>query len=560
MKRINTLTRTAVIGLLTLILLPAVLVAQVKTPTHPHVSYGAEDRQWLNLYLPSSDKPAPVFIYAHHNGSTADDVKSSWANPTLAGGTAIVSWESIAKVKGMADFQTCAADAKVMFAWVKENAATYNFDIDSILIGGQSRGSIVSWELAHSLDPGIVGIYMGQALPGQSFNERMLEPITKNAPPIFLAYRKEPGAEGDIHDAAHGLGIVERYKEHGIGDRAELVHSLSETKNSHVMQFFPKFVRSVVSKWNTIGFRQANTMGAGQAPISNKGKFRVFVLMGQSNMQGAGRAKNLKAPYTETHQRIRIWANGRWEYFVPTQKHGPGVSFAHQLAEFWPNDTIGIIKVAVGGTGISAFAKEWSFDRAQLTYDGKKGPLYKDLMHAVAEARRISNPEFCGFFWKQGGADGTKKQLADAYFDSLETLVTDLRADLDAPDLPVFIPSYMADGELLNQMISTVGEKVVAKAEAAAGNAPESEVERLEALFSYLEQTDGLKAFNKRAFIIQVIMEQNRAGREMPNVTTLYDGELPRIGEGNVHYNSEGYVILGKKTAAAVEAFYKDKE
>ena len=165
-----------------------------KTPTHPHLSYGLENRQWLNLYLPSGSEPAPVFIYAHHNGSTADDVKCSWADPTVAAGIAIVSWESIAKVQGLSDFEICAADAKVMFAWVKENAATYNFDIDKIFVGGQSRGSFVSWELAHSRDPSIVGIYMGQALPGRSFNERLLEPITKNAPPIFLAYRKEPGA------------------------------------------------------------------------------------------------------------------------------------------------------------------------------------------------------------------------------------------------------------------------------------------------------------------------------------------------------------------------------
>ncbi len=217
-----------------------------KTPTHPHVSYGPEDRQWLNLYLPSGDKPAPVFIHAHHNGTTADGVKSSWANPTLKEGTAIVSWESIAKVKGMSDFQKCAVDAKIMFAWVKKNAATYNLDSDRIIIGGQSRGSFVSWQLAHSHDKSIVGIYMGAALPGTSFNERLLEPITKKAPPIFLAYRKEPGVVGDIHDPAHGQKVVERYKELGIGDSAELVHSLSDTKDSQVMQFLPKFVRSVV--------------------------------------------------------------------------------------------------------------------------------------------------------------------------------------------------------------------------------------------------------------------------------------------------------------------------
>lgn len=46
----------------------------------------------------------------------------------------------------------------------------------------------------------------------------------------------------------------------------------------------------------------------------------------------------------------------------------------------------------------------------------------------------------------------------------------------------------------------------------------------------------------------------------MSNVTTLYPGDLPRIGGGNPRYNSEGYVIPGRETADAVEAFYKDKE
>lgn len=217
-----------------------------KTPTHSRVSYGLEDRQWLNLYLPSGSEPAPVFIYAHPNDYTADHVNNSWANPTVEEGTAIVSWESIASPKSPADARICAADAKVMFAWIKDNAATYNLDVNNIIIGGQSRGSGVSWHLAFMPNAGIVGIYMGQALPMRSFNERVLEPITVNAPPIFLAYRKEPGVVGDIHDPAHGLRVLEKYKELGIGDRAELVHSLNDTDNNQVIQFLPKFVRSVV--------------------------------------------------------------------------------------------------------------------------------------------------------------------------------------------------------------------------------------------------------------------------------------------------------------------------
>ena len=113
-------------------------------------------------------------------------------------------------------------------------------------------------------------------------------------------------------------------------------------------------------KWKTVGFSQGNTMGGGQAAIPKDGKFRVFVLMGQSNMTGSGKARELKSPYNEKHDRIRIWANGRWEYFVPRVKFGPGVAMAHELADLWPDDTIGIIKVAVGGTGIHGFVKDWS--------------------------------------------------------------------------------------------------------------------------------------------------------------------------------------------------------
>jgi hypothetical protein len=42
---------------------------------------------------------------------------------------------------------------------------------------------------------------------------------------------------------------------------------------------------------------------------------------------------------------------------VPSNKFGPGVFLPHQLADFWPDATIGIIKVSCGATGRSAFEK-----------------------------------------------------------------------------------------------------------------------------------------------------------------------------------------------------------
>jgi len=313
-------------------------------------------------------------------------------------------------------------------------------------------------------------------------------------------------------------------------------------------------------KWKTTGFKQSNTMGGGEATIPKSGKFRVFVLMGQSNMQGTGRAKELKAPYNEKHDRIRIWANGRWEYFVPSQRFGPCVSFAHQLADFWPDDTIGIIKVAIGGTGIRGFEKNWSFERAERTFDGKKGPLYRDLMNAVAEARAISQPEFCGFVWKQGAADGTRKDLANEYYDTFKQLISDLRADLGVSDLPVFVPSYMNDEELLKAVLSNMSDEDLLKAKKSASKRPLNDEDLLKVVLSYMNDLPrAKKPPSKRPYIATVIMAQNRAGRDIPNVTTVYPGKLPS-GEDGTHYSSEGYITLGKIAASAVEEFYKAEE
>ncbi|RLD87276.1 MAG: hypothetical protein DRJ29_18230, partial [Bacteroidetes bacterium] len=70
---------------------------------------------------------------------------------------------------------------------------------------------------------------------------------------------------------------------------------------------------------------------------------------------------------------------------------------------------------------------------------------------------------------------------------------------------------------------------------------------------------DARKSAGRRPYIATVINAQNRAGREIPKVTTLYPGKLP-IGEDGTHYSSEGYIMLGKITATAVEEFYKAKK
>jgi hypothetical protein len=261
------------------------------------------------------------------------------------------------------------------------------------------------------------------------------------------------------------------------------------------------------------GLRQANTMGGGQAPVPETGVFRVFLLMGQSNMTGSGRAHELDAAFRKSHERIRIWANERWEYFVPTKNFGPGVSMAHDLAAHWPNDTIGIVKVAIGGTGILAFAPDWSREQADRSGDGRKGSLYKDLMDALAAARQVSTFEVSGLVWKQGGKDMRKQDLAAEYKQNFAALVTRLRKDVERRELPVFVLTYHSvDGVEQNR-------------------------ERLKTI---------------RPYAYEVLRTQASVDKWLPHAVPVHHGKLPTHADG-IHYNTEGQMTLGRMTARAVK-------
>ena len=199
------------------------------TPEHPGVPYGEGENQWLNLYLADSDTPTPVYVFSHANGSTADDV-SGFVDELKGVGISTVSWESVVLPDGSAeDIETGWSDAQLMLDWLKENADTYNLDTDKMIIGGRSRGSLFSWQLAHSQEPDIKGIYMFQALPdGVWQNTDSWTPtdeVTENSPPMKLTYKEAPGTT-DGHKPEHGYTILDRYEELGIGNKAELTHSL----------------------------------------------------------------------------------------------------------------------------------------------------------------------------------------------------------------------------------------------------------------------------------------------------------------------------------------------
>jgi len=267
------------------------------------------------------------------------------------------------------------------------------------------------------------------------------------------------------------------------------------------------------------------SLGGGKAPLPTAGRFRVFILSGQSNMVGQGEAKELPEVYRKPHDRIRIWCEGGWQYLVPHRRFGPEVGMAHHLAKAWPEDTIGIIKVAIGGTGILAFMPDWSREQADRTGDGYKGPIYKTILRCYQEAKKVGDFELAGFVWKQGGKDMKNPDTAKEYLANFEKLVSGLRKDTAVPDLPVFISTYMAR-EALDRLLANPGTRNLAK---------------------------------RRPGWADVLRAHLDAADKIPNVFAVIHGRLPLKPDG-IHFNTEGQLTQGRLIAEAVVKFYQKKE
>lgn len=218
-------------------------------PDYPNVKYGPEDRQFVDIYVAPSNEPTPVYFDAHgNNGNT--NMPNAIIQDLKAAGISTVAWESLTTIGTQDEVDIGWADAELMFAWVKANAETYNFDTTNFIIGGSSRGSILSWKYGHRPDPNTRGLYMYNALPDGIWQDSTSwyppNEVTVESPPIFFVYRWEPNHPTDIHDPENGMIIMDRYDALGIGDRDTMVHSIEYSDNQDKYQFLVDFVLSVI--------------------------------------------------------------------------------------------------------------------------------------------------------------------------------------------------------------------------------------------------------------------------------------------------------------------------
>ena len=228
---------------------------------------------------------------------------------------------------------------------------------------------------------------------------------------------------------------------------------------------------------------------AGSAPA--KGPWRVFILTGQSNMEGKGAIKHLEQlladpatakPYQHLRTGdawterddvlIRYTNNDKIDkkgklsvgFANPPNRFGVELQFGHVVGDALKERVL-LVKICWGGRSLrfdfrppssgkgdfdaewlakTAERKQWKGDPATLI-----GHNYRDLVRLTHETLADlkthfpdydgSGFEISGFVWFQGWNDMLDAAHHSEYGPNLANLLRDLRTDLGVPDLPMVV-------------------------------------------------------------------------------------------------------------------------
>jgi len=177
---------------------------------------------------------------------------------------------------------------------------------------------------------------------------------------------------------------------------------------------------------------------AGRSPAPETNAMHTFILAGQSNMLGSGRADELPDDLRAPAARVLVYdgSANTWSPLDPTYipgqeagRVGPEVTFGPAMAEHL-GVPIGLIKLAVGGTGL---AEDWAVHEDPDTSDKLYGQLVRHV-HAARASR--DDLDFRGMLWMQGERDSRSWKNADAYAANLAALIANSRRDFATPGLP----------------------------------------------------------------------------------------------------------------------------
>lgn len=225
-------------------------------------------------------------------------------------------------------------------------------------------------------------------------------------------------------------------------------------------------------------------------------KIRVFILAGQSNMNGFGYNKDLPNDL-KTLKDVYIFqgnsvpdgdlngGTGKWDVLKPgngtgfktdgksnqlSDRFGPELSFAKRLKELFPNDKIALIKYAREGSSISVQAAG-SFGSWDPEFEDKRAinqllHFKKTIRNALKEKDIDGNGKadeliMSGILWMQGEGDASySEEIANMYYSNLTSLMQKMRAALLTDDLPVVIGKISDSGKNEKGKVWPTGELV----------------------------------------------------------------------------------------------------
>lgn len=201
---------------------------------------------------------------------------------------------------------------------------------------------------------------------------------------------------------------------------------------------------------------------------------KVFILAGQSNMQGHGKIQAdpkrnegkgtlewlVKNPKTAERYKHLIDDKGEWgtrkdvQIWYLERKGdlrpgfgakegliGPELGFGHIVGEAFESPVL-LIKLAWGGKSIAK-------DFRPPSSGGEVGHYYKELLKLTKKVLHDAKTlfpsyakrklELVGLGWHQGWNDRVNQKFNDAYETNLSNFIRDIRKDLGAPNLPFVI-------------------------------------------------------------------------------------------------------------------------
>lgn len=175
----------------------------------------------------------------------------------------------------------------------------------------------------------------------------------------------------------------------------------------------------------------------------------VYLLGGQSNMDGYGIESQLPSEFSSPQSDVKLWNSGEWadlqggygSPYAGFSAFGPEVSFGHKLHAMFPKDNIYLVKHAVGGSALADAANQWTPNGNGVVYNAFKTTVDAALKN-LGEAGL--SPSIAGMIWMQGESDASYSSYASLSETNLTNLIAKVRSDFGTPEMPFVLGRIMS--------------------------------------------------------------------------------------------------------------------